>query len=554
CKPGLLAESHFGWSSYSLGIARRHLRWLTRLGLPLVFVVIVAHHYHDGEWDNSMGRIAFIGAMLLLATFLNAVFFAKNNVLREILARQPDGWLARLRFVLFVMAIGLPSSLALLAGIGYYYSAQQLVFRLEITLGMMLGVVLLHAIASRWVLVKRRNLAIAQLQDRQPRESESLQIGPTVVPAGDARRDLSVIHQQLQYLLGNAVAVCLLVGSWMIWADVLPALKVLDKQELWHSTVEVVEIHEDASGNPVRQRVPQDVPTTARHALMASLILIAALVIGRHLPALLEITLLGHLPLDRGGRHAISVLLRYLAALIGVIMACRTMSITWVSVQWLAAGMTLGLGFGLQEIFANFISGLILLFERPIRVGDIITLGDTTGIVTDIRIRATTVTNWDRKELIVPNKELITGRLLNWTLSDAINRIVITVGIAYKSDTQKARKLILAIVAEHSNVLEDPVPRVTFESFGDSTLNFVLRCYVGSMDVRLDTIHELHESIHDRFNQEGVEIAFPQQDLHLRSVDAGLNQLGGAARITEQPPSQSIEADAARREDSRQVA
>ena len=229
-----------------------------------------------------------------------------------------------------------------------------------------------------------------------------------------------MIHQRLQYLLCNAVAVGLLVGGWMIWADVFPALKVLDKQALWHSTVDVVEMHQDASGNQIPQRVSTVVPTTARHALIAGLILIAAFVIGRHLPALLEITLLGRMRFDKGGRHAISVLLRYLVALIGVFMACRTLSITWGSVQWLAAGMTVGLGFGLQEIFANFISGLILLFERPIRVGDVITLGDTTGTVTDIRIRATTVMNWDRKELIVPNKELITGRLLNWTLSDPV--------------------------------------------------------------------------------------------------------------------------------------
>ena len=143
--------------------------------------------------------------------------------------------------------------------------------------------------------------------------------------------------------------------------------------------------------------------------------------------------------------------------------------------------------------------------------------------MTNIRIRATTVTNWDRKELIVPNKELITGRLLNWTLSDSTNRIVITVGVAYKSDTRKARELILAIAHEHPSVLDDPEPRVTFESFGDSTLNFVLRCYIGSMNIRLDTIHDLNETIHDRFNKEGIEIAFPQRDLHVRTVEQAMS-------------------------------
>ena len=525
CKPGLLAESHFGWSEYSLAIARRHMRWLTYSCLPLFFVMVVTNRYHNGIWENSLGRIAFIGAMVLLAVFMHTVLFSKNNVLREILARNPDHWLARFSFILYLLAVGLPSSLAILAWVGYYYSAQQLALQLEETLALVLGLVLLHATVSRWFLVKRRNLAIAQMKERQTQGTESGQHSTAIVPATEKQQDLAVIHQQLQYLLGHAVVVCLLIGSWIIWADTLPALNVLDSKKLWDNTIEVVQIHEDALGNHVKQIVPVKAPTTARHALLAGLILFAAVVIGRHLPALLQITVLSRVHFDKGGRHAISILMRYLVALIGVIMACRTMSITWGSVQWLAAGITVGLGFGLQEIFANFVSGLILLFERPIRVGDIITLGDTTGTVTDIRIRTTTVTSWDRKELIVPNKELITGQLLNWTLSDPVNRIVVTVGVAYKTNTRKVHDLIMTIASEHPNVLEDPVPQVTFESFGDSTLNFVLRCYISSMDTRLDTINDLHEAIHDHFNQEGIEIAFPQRDLHIRSVEKTISHI-----------------------------
>lgn len=137
------------------------------------------------------------------------------------------------------------------------------------------------------------------------------------------------------------------------------------------------------------------------------------------------------------------------------------------------AALTVGLGFGLQEIFANFVSGLILLFERPIRVGDIVTVDGTTGVVSRIQTRATTVTNWDRQDLIVPNKEFITGRLLNWTRSDHVNRIVINVGIAYGSDTELARRLIEEVLREHSEVLGDPPSIVTFEGFGESTLNLV---------------------------------------------------------------------------------
>jgi potassium efflux system protein len=181
--------------------------------------------------------------------------------------------------------------------------------------------------------------------------------------------------------------------------------------------------------------------------------------------------------------------------------------------------MTVGLGFGLQEIFANLVSGLILLFERPIRVGDIITLGDVTGTVTNMRIRATTVTNWDRKELIVPNKDLITGRLLNWTLSDTTNRIVITVGVAYHSDPDQARELILNVLSNHENVLQDPAPSVIFEEFSDSALNIVGRAFLSSLENRLTTIHELHSKIHRTLRDADIEIAFPQRDIHVRGLE-----------------------------------
>jgi len=199
-------------------------------------------------------------------------------------------------------------------------------------------------------------------------------------------------------------------------------------------------------------------------------------------------------------------------------MTAKALGLHWQNIQWLVAALGVGLGFGLQEIFANFISGLILLFEQPIRVGDVVTLGDTTGVVARIRIRATTVTNWDRQELIIPNKDLITGRLVNWTLTDSTNRIVVNVGVAYGSDTEFACDLLRKICEEHPKISKDPEPVVTFESFGDSTLNLVLRCYLSTLDERLKSIHQLHTEINKRFNESGLEIAFPQRDLHLRSL------------------------------------
>lgn len=256
--------------------------------------------------------------------------------------------------------------------------------------------------------------------------------------------------------------------------------------------------------------------------LIATLVALLTVVCARNLPGVLEFAVLRRLPMDAGNRNAVSTLIGYVVVVIGFAMTFQVLDLDWSQFGWILAALSVGLGFGLQEVVANFVSGIILLFERPIRVGDIVTVGEVSGVVSRIQIRATTITDWDRKEFVVPNKEFITGTLKNWTLTDTINRIVITVGVAYGSDTEKASQLLLDIANEHPEVTEDPKAFVTFEGFGDSALTIILRCYLASLDHRIRTIHELHTEIHRRFNEEGLEIAFPQMDLHLRSVDPGV--------------------------------
>ena len=202
--------------------------------------------------------------------------------------------------------------------------------------------------------------------------------------------------------------------------------------------------------------------------LGAFLIITMTLVAIGNIPGLLEIAVLQHLPLDTALRYAITTVTRYLIIIAGVSWALATLDFGWSKIQWLVAAISVGLGFGLQEIFANFVSGLILLFERPLRAGDIVTVGNVTGKVLQIKTRATTIQDWDRKELVVPNKEFITSQLLNWTLVDQVNRLVIPVGVAYGTDIAKARTILLRIAKEHPLVMHDPEPSVTFDLFGDS--------------------------------------------------------------------------------------
>jgi potassium-dependent mechanosensitive channel len=248
---------------------------------------------------------------------------------------------------------------------------------------------------------------------------------------------------------------------------------------------------------------------------LAMLLVIITVVAAKNLPGLLELVFLQRLSLEPSSRYTITTLAQYTIVAIGIVLIFKTMGGNWSQIQWLVAAMGVGLGFGLQEIFGNFVSGLIILFERPVRVGDIVTVGDTTGTVSKIRIRATTITNWDKQELLVPNKEFITSQLLNWTLSDQTNRIVVTVGVAYGSDVKRALQLMAEAAQENEHVLEDPKPILTFEGFGDNALTLILRCYLSSLEFRIFTISALHESINRKFEEAGIAIAFPQRDIHL---------------------------------------
>lgn len=237
-------------------------------------------------------------------------------------------------------------------------------------------------------------------------------------------------------------------------------------------------------------------------------------------------TILGRLNLSPGTSYAITTMLKYSIVIIGIIVSVNILGAQWSKLQWLIAALGVGLGFGLQEIVANFVSGIVILFERPIRLGDTITIAGHSGTVTRIRIRATTVSDWDRKELIIPNKTFITQDFINWTLSDPVTRIVIPVGVAYGSDTDKVVSLLLNVATDSHNVFDDPAPAALFLAFGASSLDFELRVFARAVVDRAMVTHELHMHIEKAFKQAGIEIAYPQQDVHLnvsKAIDVNVH-------------------------------
>jgi potassium efflux system protein len=283
---------------------------------------------------------------------------------------------------------------------------------------------------------------------------------------------------------------------------VLPALNFLENVQLWSYSSEV-------------EGVTKTFPITLANLMISIIVVIITVVAAKNLPGVLEVILLNRLSMNSGSRYAFTTICSYAITAIGVIVAFTSIGFKWSSIQWLVAALGVGLGFGLQEIVANFICGLIVLFERPYGVGDTVTIGDISGTVTRIRIRATTILDWDRKDLIVPNKEFITGRLINWSLSDPIIRIKVPVGIAYGSDTELAEKLLLKAARTNPMVLKTPESRAVFLGFGDNSLNFDLRVFINGIDDWIPMLHKLNQTIDREFKKAGVTISFPQRDVHL---------------------------------------
>lgn len=236
----------------------------------------------------------------------------------------------------------------------------------------------------------------------------------------------------------------------------------------------------------------------------------------------LEEEVLDRMGMSKGLPNTISLLVRYTLIAGGVLAAISVAGMRMTNLTIILGAMSVGIGFGLQNIFNNLVSGLILLLERPIKIGDTIEVGTMIGVVKHIGIRASNVQTVDGAEIIVPNGNLISNEVINWTLTDQRRRIEVLVGVAYGSDPYKVQQIFKKIVSEHPDVVQDPKPNILFNNFGDSSLDFRLLFWTENFDEWIRIRSEVIFKIYDALKEAGIEIPFPQRDLHIRSVDPGI--------------------------------
>lgn len=498
--PGGVAELHFHWGRAQVNFLHAQVRRLGLVVLALVAVVTVAEHQPAALAKDVIGVIVVLACYALMAWLLGRLLF--NSPSRE----QASPF----RLLIGVLFTALPIALIIAVGFGYYYTALKLSDRLIDTLYLLMLWLVVEATLVRGLGVAARRLAYQRAMAKRNSQAKEGPDGGEVI--AEPVLDIEQVNQQSLRLVRLALLGVFAVFLYWVWADLISVFSYLDNITLYDYT----------SGSGDTASV---VPISLSDLLGALLIIGLTIALASNLPGLLEVLVLSRLNLGQGSAYATTTLLSYTIAAIGFVSTLSALGVSWDKLQWLVAALSVGLGFGMQEIFANFISGLIILFERPVRIGDVVTIGNLSGTVSKIQIRATTITDFDRKDIIVPNKTFITGQLINWSLTDTVTRVIIKIGLAYETDLELARKLMRQAIDENPRVLRDPEPQLLFLAISASTFDHELRFHVRELGDRNASIHEILTRIALSFREHGVEMAFNQMDIYVKNLKGQEAQL-----------------------------
>ena len=506
-EPNSLVQRHFSVSPRVIAQNRAIIDQLWFVSIPMLMIA----NMREAEPTKISGDV--IGYPLMVFGFLYLTFFAIKTVKRSIERVKPDMTF----WTISIISIITPLTITVMLGLGYYYTVIQLLNRVAITL----YICFLYLIVSNTL---RRELYVAEvkmlsaIRSRMQQQHEAqanaanVTATATATPEMQGKQRLESFRLELvngrAYKLFNACLLTVFIYfMYQQWSDLAGVLTYLDHIYLWES-IKIVD------GQTISSTL------SLGDVLLAIVIVIVSVVLNHNLPLLIERLFMIRKGVEaKSTSYTIKLITSYTITTLGVIFAASALGISWDNLQWLVAALSVGLGFGLQEIFGNFVSGIIILFERQLRVGDIVTLSNLSGTVSRIRIRATTITSFDNKEVVIPNKQFITSAVTNWSLSNTVTKLEFAIGVAYDADTNKAKDILRGIIRRCRDLNRDKKPLVFIKSLDASAVTIMCEVFVNEIGKRKAVYDYLSTEALRLFRDHNIEIPFDQLDVTIRNLD-----------------------------------
>lgn len=502
--PQGLFVMHFGWSKKKIRqVFSKNYTWSATIIIFLTMGVIICNNYNNREFSNTLGRLFFI-LLCIYLTFITSTLKQSGFPLYLNKYDSSNNIINRSLWNLMACA---PIIAGIACSYGYLFAAQALLTRLETSLFIWALLFIIYHIIRRWMFIQRRRIAFERAKKKRAAQLflRTQQKSNTFFQSDQRERlfsnhendkktlDLDTISTKSLRLIRSIITLIALLLMTLLWSELRFAFAFLENITLWDVTSTI-------------KGVDNIQPITLNTLLIIIVVIIITTITVRNLPAFLELTLLQHMDLTPGTNYAITTLTKYILMLLGSLIGFSLVGIEWNKIQWLIAALGVGLGFGLQEIFVNFISGLMILFEKPIRIGDTVTIQNLTGNITKINTRATIITDWDHKEIIVPNKEFITKQFTNWSLSNSITRVILRIFTPIQIDIDKIPNILLKIVKQSPLALDYPTPEIYLINLTQGFPMFEIRIYTADIKSRIPLCHQINTEIIRYYKNNGFQL------------------------------------------------
>lgn len=502
-RPNGLAYRHFGMPQASNEIFQRIVKQSVWIVVLLVISSIFSQIDIIGFTNDVIGQVMTIVALALclfvVRPLLDRGMREYENAKTEDGKKRSVSLLKLLRLVLFIA----PITLIVLIVLGYYYTAVYLIEHILNSYFVALVWVFGRYFAYRFLTISSRRMAYRRLQEKRKKIREQAS-DPKEESKEEENIKISTVNAQIFRVADLIGWVVLFASLYAIWSDLISVAYYLEGVILWE------QVETTSKGTMVES-------ITLLNLMRSLSYLVITYVLVKNIAGILEVTFFSRIRLSKGTPHTITAVLTYIIATFGIISSFTSLGVSWSKIQWVFTALSVGLGFGVREIFGSFVSGTILLFERPIRVGDKVTVGQYSGVISRIRLRSTTLIDDENKEVVLPNQAFVTDRFINWTLNNTITRLQILIKIYADSDLKLVRQLLLQAAGESPKVMADPEPSVNLLQFGDGWIEHELTVYVPELNDRGITRNFLYYRINQLFQEHYIKLVFDQLDVHLHN-------------------------------------